>query len=65
MSEPNTYPSAPGELPLRLGQLEPAPVEGCAGCAELAKVRSWARASGDGTTVSDCNVFIRRHPEGH
>ncbi|PAX84497.1 hypothetical protein CLM85_11235 [Streptomyces albidoflavus] len=28
-------------------------------------LRSWARAGGDMTTVTDCNVFLRRHPEGH
>ncbi|WP_240109355.1 hypothetical protein [Streptomyces sp. MUM 203J] len=64
MSEPRTYPSAPVTLPLRLDP-DPAPVPGCAGCAELAKVREWARAGGDMTTVSDCNVYLRRHPEGH
>ncbi|GCD41673.1 hypothetical protein [Streptomyces paromomycinus] len=64
MSEPKTYPSAPVELPLRL-DVEPAPVEGCAGCAELVSVRVRARAVGDITTVTDCNVYLRRHPEGH
>jgi hypothetical protein len=49
---------------LRL-ELEPTPVEGCAGCAELANVRDRARVVGDMTTVSDCNVYMRRHPEGH
>lgn len=65
MTEPRTYPSAPVELPLRLDELEPTPVDGCAGCAELAKVRDWARAGRDMTTVSDCNVRLRQHPEGH
>ncbi|WP_078624291.1 hypothetical protein [Streptomyces monomycini] len=64
MSEPKTYPSAPVELPLRF-DLEPTPVEGCAGCAELVNVRIRARAVGDITTVTDCNVYLRRHPEGH
>lgn len=64
MSQPKTYPSELVELPWRL-DLEPVPVEGCAGCVELANVRSRARAGGDWTTVSDCNVFLRRHPEGH
>lgn len=64
MSEPKRYPSDPVELPLRL-DLEPTPVEGCLGCLELAKVRDRARAGGDYTTVSDCNVYLRRHPEGH
>ncbi|GBQ01205.1 hypothetical protein SSP531S_26370 [Streptomyces spongiicola] len=46
-------------------EVEPVPVEGCAGCAELANVRDRARVVGDMTTVSDCNVYLRRHPEGH
>ncbi|QUW84482.1 hypothetical protein SMIR_39685 [Streptomyces mirabilis] len=46
-------------------ELEPTPVEGCAGCAELTNVRDRARAVGDWTTVTDCNVYMRRHPEGH
>lgn len=65
MSEPRTYPSAPVQLPDRSGELEPTPVEGCAGCAELARVRDWARQSGDGTTITDANVLMRRHPTGH
>ncbi len=40
-------------------------MKGCAGCAELAEVRDRARAGGDMTTVTDCNVLIRKHPEGH
>ncbi|ALM40288.1 hypothetical protein SFR_3673 [Streptomyces sp. FR-008] len=44
---------------------EPLPVAGCPYCTELARVRSWARAGGDMTTVGDCNVFLRRHPQGH
>jgi hypothetical protein len=65
VSDPKTYPSAPVELPLRLGDREPTPVEGCASCTELAKVRDWARAGNDQTTVTDCNVLLARHPEGH
>ncbi|WP_432140507.1 hypothetical protein [Streptomyces sp. bgisy084] len=64
MTEPTRYSIHPVELPLRLCP-EPAPVEGCAGCAELANVRDRARTVGDLTTVTDCNVFLRRHPEGH
>ncbi|WP_411096959.1 hypothetical protein [Streptomyces sp. 020-2-3H-GM] len=64
MSEPMRYSTPPVELPLRMGR-EPEPVEGCAGCVELAAVRSRARAVGDMATVSDCNVYLRRHPEGH
>ncbi|MET8693184.1 hypothetical protein ABZV65_11655 [Streptomyces bauhiniae] len=65
MSNPKTYPSAPVELPLRPDVLEPTPVEGCAGCAELAKVREWARAGDDPSTITDCNVLMARHPAGH
>ncbi|GBQ04230.1 hypothetical protein SSP531S_57220 [Streptomyces spongiicola] len=65
MTEPKRYPSAPVVLPDSSDYQEPAPVEGCAGCTELAKVRDWARAGGDYTTVTDCNVYLRRHPEGH
>ncbi|WP_414504186.1 hypothetical protein [Streptomyces sp. NEAU-L66] len=64
MTEPIRYSTHPVELPLRLGP-EPVPVEGCAGCAELVNVRNRARMVGDMTTVTDCNVYLRRHPEGH
>ncbi|MFE7803880.1 hypothetical protein ACFU51_04275 [Streptomyces sp. NPDC057430] len=64
MTEPTRYSTTPVELPLNL-EPEPTPAEGCAGCAELANVRTRARAGGDMATVSDCNVFLRRHPEGH
>ncbi|WP_257574152.1 hypothetical protein [Streptomyces sp. JJ66] len=64
MSEPTRYSTAPVELPLRW-EAAPEPVEGCAGCAALVSVRDRARAGGDMTTVSDCNVFLARHPEGH
>ncbi|MFJ2114050.1 MULTISPECIES: hypothetical protein [unclassified Streptomyces] len=64
MTEPTRYSMKPVELLLRLDP-EPAPVEGYAGCTELANVRARARAGGDMTTVSDCNVFMRRHREGH
>ncbi|MFE5076911.1 hypothetical protein ACIGJO_25655 [Streptomyces sp. NPDC079020] len=65
MTEPTRYSTAPLELPPRLSELEPTPVDGCAGCRELANVRDRARTGGDLTTVSDCNVYMRRHPEGH
>ncbi|MCX5122916.1 hypothetical protein ACFWBF_27675 [Streptomyces sp. NPDC060028] len=64
MSEPTRYSTAPVELPLRL-EPDPDPVEGCAGCTELANVRDRAHMVGDMTTVTDCNVYMRRHPEGH
>ncbi|MEV0274899.1 hypothetical protein AB0I22_00720 [Streptomyces sp. NPDC050610] len=64
MYESKRYSPEPIELPLRLA-LEPTPVAGCAGCAELANLRDRSRGVGDATTVSDCNVLMRRHPEGH
>lgn len=65
MTKPKSYPSAPVVLTEPVDILEPTPVEGCAGCIELANTRDRARAGGDWTTVTDCNVFLRRHPEGH
>jgi hypothetical protein len=65
MTEPTRYSTPPVVLPDRVGELEATPVEGCAGCVELANVRGRARAGGDWTTVSDCNVLMRKHPEGH
>lgn len=41
------------------------PVEGCATCAELVTERVRARAQGDMSAVSDCNVLLRRHRDGH
>lgn len=65
MAEPIRYSTQPVELPDRTGELEPTPVAGCAGCTELARVRDWARAGSDQTTVTDCNVLMARHPDGH
>ncbi|KOT86752.1 hypothetical protein ADK86_38210 [Streptomyces sp. NRRL F-5755] len=64
MTNPTRYSTAPIVLPLPL-EADPAPVDGCAGCAELVNVRERARAVGDLTTVTDCNIHLRRHPEGH
>ncbi|WSX31153.1 hypothetical protein OG520_30800 [Streptomyces sp. NBC_00984] len=66
MTEPRRYPdNQPVQLPLGEQMVDPTPVEGCAGCTELARVREWARAGHDQTTVTDCNVLMRRHPKGH
>ncbi|MBO8188767.1 hypothetical protein [Streptomyces spirodelae] len=65
MSEPTRHGTIPIELPHLFDEVEPDPVEGCAGCAALAQVREWARATGDRTTITDANVLMRRHPEGH
>lgn len=60
MSERRTYPSAPVILPLRL-DAEPSPVPGCAHCDNIATEHDRARANGDGSRVSDCNVRLSRH----
>ncbi|MFE7317358.1 hypothetical protein ACFU7T_30295 [Streptomyces sp. NPDC057555] len=41
---------------------EPRPVAGCDVCAALARQRERARAAGNWSKVSDCNVEMRRHP---
>jgi hypothetical protein len=61
MIHPTTYPGPPVELPLRL-DTDPPPVVGCDVCDALDKERSEARAVGNGSKVSDCNVEIRSHP---
>ncbi|WTL26763.1 hypothetical protein OG875_20655 [Streptomyces sp. NBC_01498] len=40
----------------------PAPAPGCGVCAALAKQRAAARASGDFSAASDCNVELAAHP---
>lgn len=65
MTEPQRYSGAPVELPYREAEVEPTPIAGCLACAELAKVRDWARAGKDRTTITDCNVLMARHPDGH
>ncbi|MEV8552546.1 hypothetical protein AB0L04_22355 [Streptomyces glaucescens] len=62
MTEPRTTPDGP--LYLGMAVPEPDPVSGCAACAQLARQREAARTAGDDTRVSDCNVWLRRHP-GH
>ncbi|MFH9265200.1 hypothetical protein ACH4KN_13210 [Streptomyces sp. NPDC017546] len=64
MTEPTRYSTTPVQLS-PLPETDPAPVDGCPGCVELSAVRDRARAGGDMTTVSDCNVLLRRHPQGH
>jgi hypothetical protein len=43
---------------------EPPPVHDCAECRALARQRDAAKQQHDHTTVSDCNIKIRRHPHG-
>lgn len=42
---------------------EPQPVTGCGRCAALAAEREHWRSLGNGAAVSDCNVWLRRHPD--
>lgn len=65
MEKRQTTMSDPVHLTLPSPDPDPEPVDGCAGCVELANVRDRARVVGDLTTVTDCNVLLRRHPEGH
>ncbi|WP_327379377.1 hypothetical protein [Streptomyces sp. NBC_01212] len=48
--------------PLGPQTLEPVPNPGCEICQVLGRQREAARAVGDGSVVSDCNVEIRQHP---
>nr|WP_274916602.1 hypothetical protein [Streptomyces sp. WZ-12] len=43
---------------------EPRPVAGCDVCGALDRQRSRARATGDHSKVTDCNVEMRDHPHG-
>ncbi|MCP9944119.1 hypothetical protein LUX12_03865 [Streptomyces somaliensis] len=63
-SEPTPFSPPPAELPLWPSP-PPVPVEGCRDCAELAALRGRARERGDLSAVSDCNVLLRRHRDGH
>ncbi|GAA3018932.1 hypothetical protein [Streptomyces fulvorobeus] len=45
-----------------LSALEPVPNRACDICSSLGRQREAARRQQDMTTVSDCNVEIRRHP---
>lgn len=39
----------------------PQPVPGCAHCDKVAQDRDRAKANGDASRVSDCDVRLRRH----
>jgi hypothetical protein len=43
---------------------EPIPNFDCDVCQSLGRQRDEARAAGDMSRVTDCNVEIRRHPHG-
>ncbi|MCC2279062.1 hypothetical protein LKL35_27075 [Streptomyces sp. ET3-23] len=58
-----TMSSAPH---LGMPSLEPPkPVLGCHECLRLATARLNARSEGDYTTVTDCDIKIRKHAQGH
>ncbi|ANZ18981.1 hypothetical protein O1L44_24420 [Streptomyces noursei] len=52
----------PVHLPDPLPAPEPEPVAGCDVRLALARQREGARAVGNLSWVSDCNVELRRHP---
>ncbi|MER7192276.1 hypothetical protein [Streptomyces flaveolus] len=53
-----------GVQPLIVVGPPPVPVDGCAGCAELAARREAARAVGDGSAETDADVLLDRHLRG-
>lgn len=57
-----TVQEDPLDLPDPTEYLEAVPIEGCKICAALDKQRAEARAAGDFSKVSDCNVEIHLHP---
>lgn len=54
-----TTMSGPVHLPLPSRQPQPTP--GCVICTDLARKRAAAKAEGDHSRVSDCNVRLRQH----
>lgn len=50
----------PVNLPLRL-EGDPQSVPGCAHCDNIAMDRMHAKANGDASRVTDCNVRMSRH----
>lgn len=61
MASTSNWQEQPIELPLIPPPVPPTPVAGCIHCDLLAMTRDRARANGDGSGVSDCNVRLRRH----
>lgn len=55
-----TTMSDPVYLPLLSDPAQPA--EGCDVCEALENERAMARAIGDGSKASDCNVEMQQHP---
>jgi hypothetical protein len=61
MNKPTTSLRRSVELPLSLN-VAPGPFPECDVCGVLDRERRTARARGDMSKVSDCNVEIRQHP---
>ncbi|MHC0432652.1 hypothetical protein ACX6XY_21095 [Streptomyces sp. O3] len=57
-----TTQETPVDLPVRL-DADPMPEPGCAHCDNVAMDRDRAKANGNASGVSDCNVRLRRHLE--
>ncbi|MGW0832269.1 hypothetical protein [Streptomyces prunicolor] len=60
MTNVQTTPGNPLDLPVWV-EPDPMPVAGCAHCDNVAMERDRARANGDASGRSDCNVRMRRH----
>ncbi|WP_405702688.1 hypothetical protein [Streptomyces sp. NBC_00069] len=52
------------ELPMHPDRDDPVPTPGCGVCEALDRQRAVARAKGDMSKVSDCNVELRNHQRG-
>ncbi len=53
--------TTPTSYLLQMPTTPPKPTPGCAVCASLDRQRTQARASGDYSRESDCNVRMRAH----
>ncbi|MFI1948593.1 hypothetical protein ACH46F_32680 [Streptomyces virginiae] len=60
---PVNWTQEPPHLPLRT-EPDPVPTPGCGVCEALGRQRAEARAKGDRSKVSDCNVELRNHQRG-
>lgn len=56
-----TTTATPVSYLVQMPNTPPQPAPGCATCKDLAERRARARAEGDGSRVSDCNIWIGRH----
>lgn len=63
VSNPRTTMAAPVHVVSPLAAPEPTP--GCDVCRALARERQEAAGSGNWSTVTDCNIELRRHHREH